>query len=253
MNADKRALLDDEALFDAWRDGDLAAARILVHRHDRTVRRYLARRVGEQVDDATQNVWTAIARSHDRFERRGSFRAYLVGVLRNQTFEVQRQLVRARQHDALDDGLSESLPSVEMLLDLRETHRRLEVALASLSADTRRIIDYYYFERLTARAVGQRLGIGERTARSRVRRALDRLRFAMACARKKKRGPPGEAAREGMPTLSGQSGPNLGFGVPVEPLGSTPYMSETGAILHRAGSFFQPVPVESWGAGPVDS
>jgi RNA polymerase sigma factor (sigma-70 family) len=234
MNADERALLDDDTLFDAWRDGDLAAANILVHRHERTVRRYLARRVGQHLDDATQNVWTAIARSHDRFERRGSFRAYLLGVLRNQTFEVQRQLVRARKHDAVDDSLSEPRPSVETLIELREAHQRLEVALASLNADTRRVIDYYYFERLTARAMGQRLGIGERTARSRVRRALDRLRFAMACARQKKRGPPGEAAREGMPTLSGQSGPNLGFGVPVEPLGSTRYMSGAGAILQRA-------------------
>jgi DNA-directed RNA polymerase specialized sigma24 family protein len=93
------ALLEDDVLFDAWRRGDARAADALVRRHDALVRRYLARRVGDHLDDAVQNVWVAIAKSHDRFERRSTFRAYLLGVLRNQTYEAQRQLVRRRRHD----------------------------------------------------------------------------------------------------------------------------------------------------------
>jgi RNA polymerase sigma-70 factor (ECF subfamily) len=172
--------LDDDVLFDAWRSGDLQAADALVRRHDKTVRRYLARRVGESVEDVTQNVWTAIARSHDRFQRRSSFRAYLLGVLRNQTYEAQRQLVRARRQDAVAETLAEPRPGAETLLELSEVYGRLHSALATLTDDARRIIELYYFERLTARALGQLLGIGERTARSRVRRATERMREAMA-------------------------------------------------------------------------
>jgi hypothetical protein len=51
--------------------------------------------------------------------------------------------------------------------------------LATLGAEARRVIEFYDFERLPARVVGLRLGIGERTARSRVRRATERLRSAM--------------------------------------------------------------------------
>ncbi len=129
-------------------------------------------------------MWIAIAKSHESFQRRGPFRAYLLGVLRNTAYEAQRQVIRARRHDPIEThGGLEGGPDVDALLDAHVHHARLRSALDTLSGDTRRVIEFYYFDRMPARMVGQQLGVGENTARSRVRRATERLRNAMVSTR----------------------------------------------------------------------
>jgi RNA polymerase sigma-70 factor (ECF subfamily) len=75
----------DEALLDRCLDGDEAAFQVLVNRHGGTVLR-MARRFGtspEVAEEIAQETWLAVLRGLERFERRSSFRTWLISIALN--------------------------------------------------------------------------------------------------------------------------------------------------------------------------
>lgn len=167
----------DDALFEAWRDGDRVAGDALVARHDGAVRRFIGRRVGVEVEDAVQNVWVAITRCRRRFERRSSFQTYLFAVARNQVRELQR---RSRRSEAVgsweDDGAVDPASETLNVVEQMDAARKLAGALAELPDEMQRLIALYYFEHRRGRELGEMFGIPENTARSRIRKAKALLR-----------------------------------------------------------------------------
>lgn len=173
----------DELLFDAWRRGDARAGTRLVARHDDAVRRYLKRTVGPDSDDAVQNVWAAISRCRDNFERRCSFRTFLFAVARNKAYEARRRNQRQRRYGPLDnDVAADPAPSAATVIEQMDDARQLAQALADLPAEMQRLVALYYFERRTAVEIGEMFGIPENTARSRIRRAKHLLRQQLSKA-----------------------------------------------------------------------
>jgi RNA polymerase sigma factor (sigma-70 family) len=171
---------DDQSLFDAWRRGDPRAGDELVARHGEAVRKFVSRRVGSGADDALQEVWTALTRCLDRFQQRCTFRTYLFSIARNQIQEELRRRRRDARHDAYDDEADADLaPGADSVMEDSEEARRLAHALAALPVELQRLVALYYFERKTAREIGEMFGIPENTARSRLRRAKALLREAL--------------------------------------------------------------------------
>ena len=167
----------DETLFDAWLAGDGRAGEQLVVRHNSAVRRYLERQVGPDTEDAVQNVWTAITRCRERFQRRSSFKTYLYAVVRNQAFEERRRRKRNRRYGPIDVETTEApAPTPLTAITRMEDAKLLAAALADLPKELQRLVMLYYFEHRSAREIGEMFGIPENTARSRIRRAKLLLR-----------------------------------------------------------------------------
>jgi RNA polymerase sigma-70 factor (ECF subfamily) len=75
----------DDALLDRCLDGDEAAFEALVTRHGATVLR-MARRFSaspEVAEEISQETWLAVLRGLERFERRSSFRTWLISIALN--------------------------------------------------------------------------------------------------------------------------------------------------------------------------
>ncbi len=173
----ERVLAVDEQLFDAWQRGDPRAGDRLVARHDDAVRSFLERRVGAYAEDAVQNVWAAMTRCRDRFERRCSFRTYLFAVAKNQARETYRRRQRDSQVCSLDiDTAQDPAPGAASVIGTMQDARQLAHALSELPVDLQRLVALYYFERRTAKEIGEMFGVPENTARSRLRRAKELLR-----------------------------------------------------------------------------
>jgi RNA polymerase sigma factor (sigma-70 family) len=130
--------------------------------------------------DLAQSAYHDALRALPSYESRGagSFRRWLLGVLRN---KVRRRLASllARRRDArrevpLESSGQAASPTesgLGRLLD-GEHRARLEEALAGLSERHRRVIHLRYFEDLPWRDVGARLGISEEAAQMLCHRAL---------------------------------------------------------------------------------
>lgn len=167
----------DDVLFEAWRGGDRVAGDALVARHDGAVRRFIECRIGVEVEDVVQNVWVALTRCRQRFERRSNFQTFLFGIARNQVRELQR---RSRRSEAVgpweDDGAADPAPEALTVVEQMDAARKLADALAELPPEMQRLIALYYFEHRRGRELGEMFGIPENTARSRIRKAKALLR-----------------------------------------------------------------------------
>lgn len=178
----ERARLTDTVdleLFERWLAGDAKAGDRLARRHYGRMSRYFARRFPGDVSDLVQRTWVVVIEARARIEQPENFSSFYLGVAKNVCREEIRR--RVRKVVQIDDRLEYAPePSPDDQLEAAETHARLHLALADLPPTLSSAILPYYWERLPAHRVGQRLGIPEAATRSRLRRGKDFLRARLS-------------------------------------------------------------------------
>ncbi len=162
--------------------GDPVRFADIFDRHAETVRRFAVARVGASAaDDVAAEVFRIA------FEQRASFDTavsdalpWLYGIAANL---VRRELrSRARGYAALErlgsrrDLLGDPLVDAASRIDAQAELDELRDAVATLSVDEREVLLLVAWEQLTPTAAATVLGIPPATARTRLRRARQRLR-----------------------------------------------------------------------------
>jgi RNA polymerase sigma factor (sigma-70 family) len=133
-------------------------------------------------EDLTAEVFLRAVRSHHRFNPSlGSPRAWLFRIARNALRDHQRQSRRRRLVSIAGmRDLSCDAPSPEERLLWEEEVGRLLAALAELSSKDREIIGLCYGSDMSVAEAGEVLGLRATAARTRLWRALGRLRKALS-------------------------------------------------------------------------
>lgn len=152
--------------------------------HGRAVYSYLRFHLAsaDEAEDLTADVFLRAVRAEDRFEAaRASARTWLLRIARNVLLDHMRRERRHRQVPlgALRD-LHSDAPSPEERLLWEEEVGRLLAAVARLGPRDREIIGLRYGSGLDTREVAEILGLAEPAARTRLWRALARLRGELA-------------------------------------------------------------------------
>src|SRR5436190_195699 len=73
-----------EALLERWRAGDSSVADEVLRRCKTTLTEFFRRRTTDNVDELVQRTLVACLQSIPKFERRSSFKVFLLGIARNQ-------------------------------------------------------------------------------------------------------------------------------------------------------------------------
>ncbi len=146
--------------------------------------RALARRLARDAhlgDDAAQETWLAALQAAQAPSLFASFgRAWLAVVARNAVLQALRgKARRARREQAAAaarrNGGDAGAPGLEA-----EVAERLRAAVQGLPPEAREAITLRYFADLLPCAIADRLGVPVETVRTRLKRALARLRAALA-------------------------------------------------------------------------
>jgi RNA polymerase sigma factor (sigma-70 family) len=167
---------DEELLRQYVRDRSEASFAALVQRHIDWVYSAALRMVRDThlAEDVTQGVFLALARGAAKIEHGSVLSGWLHGTTRNLAAATVRSEVRRRTREKeaaiMNQYSSETTALWEQLAPY------LDEALGRLSAADRDAVLLRYFERKTAREIGERLGISEEAAQKRVMRVLDELR-----------------------------------------------------------------------------
>ncbi len=166
--------------FLVWRlkRGDRQACRELIGRHHEGVYGYL-RRLGADsalAEDLTQETYARAWSRIGTLREATSLRAWLLTIARNEFF----QWTRARRPEAalpgpLPDRAADD-PGVEAVLVLEERDVALRRAVARLEPDLEEAVALHYFQDLSLAEAATILGVPPGTVKSRVHRALGRLR-----------------------------------------------------------------------------
>jgi RNA polymerase sigma factor (sigma-70 family) len=162
------------------RDGDIGAYEELVRRHQQVAVRVASVIAGSpEAQDAAQDAFLKAYAALSRFRPGAPFRPWILRIVANEARNRRRS---ARRREDLWLRLAEgrpsgdAAPSPEAVILERRANERLLAAVSRLSERDRIIIAYRYFVDLSEAELAEVLGVRPGTVKSRLSRALARLR-----------------------------------------------------------------------------
>ncbi len=176
--------LEDADLVRLAQRGDIGAYETLVRRYaDVTFRTaYLITGDASEAQDASQEGFVKAFRALPRFRVDAPVRPWLLRIVANEARNRRRAAVRRATlalrvaHDRPSGGAA---PSPEATVLARERRAALIAAINGLRDEDRLVIGYRYFLDLSEAEMATALGCARGTIKSRLSRALAKLRAAM--------------------------------------------------------------------------
>ena len=178
---------EESELIERAQRGDALAYEDLVRRHQdaalRTAGLVLAG--GADVEDAVQDAFVKAYAALGRFRAGSPFRPWILRIVANEARNRRRSAGRRAglalrvAEDRPSDGAA---PSPEAAVLARERRSTLLAAMSGLGEDDRLVIGYRYFLELGEAEMAEALGIPRGTVKSRLSRALGRLRSELSAA-----------------------------------------------------------------------
>jgi RNA polymerase sigma-70 factor (ECF subfamily) len=169
---------DDRALVERFRDGDRQAFTELVVRHQRSIYNaafWITKRP-EDARDAAQTTFLKAAERIDDYDPQYKFFSWIYRIAVN---EALNQVRRSGHEDALDDETVVAAPDgadpANQFAE-RQRAKRLHEAMMKLSTNDRTVLTLRHFGEQSYADIAQALGIEERTVKSRLFDARNRLR-----------------------------------------------------------------------------
>jgi RNA polymerase sigma factor (sigma-70 family) len=177
--------LDDAELVDRTKRGDVDAYEELVQRYQGLANRvaYLVTRDAVEAEDAAQEAFVKAYYALDRFRSGASFKPWLLKIVTNEARNRRRSSGRRAGlalRAAEERPSGDAAPSPEVAALETEKKRALLSALESLPETDRLVVMYRYFLELSEAEMAVALGCARGTVKSRLSRALVRLRTAMS-------------------------------------------------------------------------
>ena len=173
--------LDETGLVELARRGDLRAWETIVRAHQGIAFRtaYLLCGSSADAEEAVQDAFVKAYRALGRFRRGAPLRPWLLRIVANEA-KNRRRAARRREALALRvaayDRPGDAVPSPEAALLRGEARARLLAAVERLPDEHRDAIACRYFLELSEEETAAALGIRRGTVKSRLSRALERLR-----------------------------------------------------------------------------
>src|ERR1700736_5324519 len=172
---------DDSGLIARAQRGDASAYEEIVQRYQQIAFRtaYVVTRSTADAEDAAQEGFVKAFRALDRFRLGADLRPWLLRIVANEARNRVRSSGRREQLALrLAEGFrpGDAAQSPEAVAVAAEDHHRLLALVNALSEEDRLVITTRYFLELSGEETAAALGIPEGPVKSRVSRALARLR-----------------------------------------------------------------------------
>ena len=173
--------LDEAGLVERARRGDLDAWETIVRRYQGLAFRtaYLLAGNAADAEEAAQDGFVKAYRALGRFRRGAPLRPWLLRIVANEARNRRRSASRRERlalRAAHQDRPGDAVPSPEAALLARESHERLLAAVEALPEEHRDAVACRYLLELSEEETAAALGIRKGTVKSRLSRALARLR-----------------------------------------------------------------------------
>jgi RNA polymerase sigma factor (sigma-70 family) len=176
--------LEEAELVEQARYGDVSAYEQLVRKYQDLAVRTAYVIVGEaEAQDAAQEAFVKAYRSLGRFRPGSPFRPWLLRIVANEAIN-RRRAVRRQANLAVRSAegrlAGDAVPSPEGAALAQEQERELLAAVNGLRPEDRLVIAYRFWFELSEAEMAEALGCARGTVKSRLSRALRRLRDGMS-------------------------------------------------------------------------
>jgi RNA polymerase sigma-70 factor (ECF subfamily) len=176
--------LEEQELVQRAKRGDVQAYEALILRYQQLAGRtaYVITGSAADAQDAVQEALVKAYAGLARFREGSPFRPWLLRIVANEAISRRRaanRTVRLTLRAAEGRPWEDAAPSPEGAALARETQRELVAAMGRLRPEDRLVIAYRYWFDLSEAEVATALGCARGTVKSRLSRALRRLRAAL--------------------------------------------------------------------------
>jgi RNA polymerase sigma factor (sigma-70 family) len=173
--------LDESELVERARRGDHRAWESIVRRYQGIAFRtaYVLSGNAADAEEAAQDGFVKAYRALGRFRREAPLAPWLLRIVANEARNRRRSAARRERlslRAAAEVRPGDAVPSPEAALLARESQERLLAAVERLSDDHRDAVACRYFLQLSEEETAAALGVRRGTVKSRLARALERLR-----------------------------------------------------------------------------
>ena len=172
----------DLRLVERYREGDRTAFAELMNRYQRQVYNaaFWVLRRAEDASDVTQEVFLKVAQRPDEYDPRYRFFSWVYRMAINESLNLLR---RSRREQALDDDFD--LPASdssdpELQAADSQLSGRIRSALMRMSTNDRMVLSLRHLSECSYQEIGQILELDEKTVKSRLFEARQRLRGSLA-------------------------------------------------------------------------
>lgn len=171
---------DEDRLVERAKRGDVEAFSEIVIRYQALAQRtaFVITRDAEAAEDAAQEAFVKAYRALDRFRPGAPLRPWLLRIVANEAINRARSDSRHRPFDLslAETRAADGAASPEALALAAERRAALVRVLNEMRDDDRLVIAYRYFFDLSELEMADVLGIARGTVKSRLSRAMTRLR-----------------------------------------------------------------------------
>jgi RNA polymerase sigma factor (sigma-70 family) len=146
---------------------------------------FLVTREGAEAEDAAQTAFVKAYGALGRFDPDRPFRPWLLRIVTNEARNRVRSVARRNSLElaaGAQESAAEPAASPETTAVAQERRRALLGAVNGLGESDREVIAFRYFLELSEAETAQALGVARGTVKSRLSRALGRLRESLATA-----------------------------------------------------------------------
>lgn len=177
--------LEDTELVDRAKNADVSAYEELVHRYQEIAFRTAYHVTGQaaEAEDATQEAFVKAYYALGRFRAGAAFRPWLLKIVANEARNLRKATARraglAARAAAIETSGDTAL-SPEVAAEAAERRRMLLHAMRQLRVEDNLVLAYRYFFDLSEAEMAEALGCARGTVKSRLSRALGRLRQTLA-------------------------------------------------------------------------
>ncbi|QRR04174.1 sigma-70 family RNA polymerase sigma factor [Dyadobacter sandarakinus] len=176
-------MMDDAALWLAFREGDNQALGLLAERYYRTLRRYgMKFMVGPAVvDDAVQDIFLDLWQRRHRINHTESVKFYLLKALRHHIIAYLRYHQKFTGESALDwdTSMPENFNAESLLIEqetLSDLTGELHRQLSRLPKREREALYLRYYEDLSVHEIAELMGVNRQSVSNFLQKALHKIR-----------------------------------------------------------------------------
>jgi RNA polymerase sigma-70 factor (ECF subfamily) len=168
----------DLALVERFRKGDKEAFTELVIRYQRPIYNaaFWILRKAEDASDVAQTVFLRIAERLDEYDEQYKFFSWVYRIAVNEALNVQRRHGREEPLDEEVDYPDPADGNPEHKLQEAELSARIKAALMRMSVNDRTVLTLRHFSELNYQEIAEVLELDEKTVKSRLHEARQRLR-----------------------------------------------------------------------------
>ena len=168
--------MDDAELLQAWAAGDRDAGERLYSRHFEAIYRFFRSKLDGDIADLVQRTFLGLLEAAPRFRGSASVRTYVFAIAKNQLHSHCRAKHRERELEFSITSLADLDPTPSTIAIRHAEQRLLLEALRRLPLELQILVELHYWEGLAGPELAEVLELPEGTVRSRLRRAMARLR-----------------------------------------------------------------------------